>query len=95
MSDAYFKRYQSFTPHQRELHRLAAEYGESCVKLGRELQRAGVESPFSDQPEAVRTARSESSALWHTLVDLIERGETNDGAVPGQLVPSGESERPR
>jgi hypothetical protein len=76
MSDAYYQRYTAMTDHQKHLHKAAADYGESCAKLGRELERSGVERGYAGEPpESVKTAQAESSSLWHALVDLIAQGE--------------------
>lgn len=84
MSDRYYERYKAMTPHQQALHKAAADYGESCAKLGRELERAGVErGDEGEPPEAVRTAQAESSALWHSLVDLIAQGDVDAGENSG------------
>lgn len=76
MSDLHYERHKAMTDHQRTLHKAAADYGESCAKLGRELERAGVErGDGGEPPEAVKTAQAENSLQWHALVDLIAQGE--------------------
>jgi hypothetical protein len=84
VSDRYYERYKAMTPYQQQLHKATADYGESCAKLGRELQAAGVErGDVGEPPSAVSVAQAESSGLWHALVELIAQGEPDGGEVPG------------